>query len=144
MIALPAGLALANDLFAAGPYPFRIRTITAGVSLTLDSWQRQMREASDFLHDARADFQEQGYEVQTLRIATQPLPEYLSEWRSKKGLQTLSELDDFCEEQNFVFSVGPIINSDEYEPELGDWAAEVIRATSRLSFSIGEIGRAHV
>ena len=60
MIALPACLALPDHLFAADSHSFRIRTITAGVSLALNSWEEQMHEAAEFLHDARADFQDQG------------------------------------------------------------------------------------
>ena len=113
---LPAGLALPGALLEARPNPFRVRTITAGVPLALDGWDRQLQQAAAFLDAARTDFEARGYEVQTLRIATQPLPEYLSDWFSSAGLQVLSELDEFCQQQDMILSVGPIINSNQYEP----------------------------
>lgn len=137
MVALPACFALPGHLFAADTNLFRIRTITAGVSLALDSWQKQMQQAADFLHDARADFQNQGYVVQTLRIATQPLPEYLDDWQSAQGLRILSEIDDFCVQETFGLSIGPVINSNKHEPGLADWATELLGATSRTNFTVG-------
>jgi len=134
---LPAGLALPGALLEARPHSFRVRTITAGVSLALDSRDRQLQQAATFLDAARTDFQARGYEVQTLRIATQPLSEYQSDWLSLGGLQLLSELDEFCQQHDVILSVGPIINSNQYEPEVADWAAELIRTTSRISFTVG-------
>lgn len=137
LLLLPAGVVAPGSLFAASPKPFRVRTITAGVSLTLHSRVRQLQRAAAFLNFARTEFQARGYEVQTLRIATQPLPEYLRNWLSSAGLQLLSELDEFCQQQDMILSVGPIINSNKYESELADWAAELIRTTSRISFTVG-------
>lgn len=122
---------------ASDPHPFRIRTITAGVPLALNDWEQQLQEAYSFLDAARAEFTAQGYEVQTLRIATQPMPDYRSDWLSASGLRMVSELDDFCEQHGIVLAVGPVISSDHYEPKLADWAAEFIRSTNHLSFTVG-------
>jgi uncharacterized protein len=134
---LPAALAVPGELLAAQTHAFRIRTITAGVHLTLKNWQQQMQQAVEFLHDARSEFRDHGYEVQTLRIATQPLAEYLHEWSDTKGKQLLLELDEFCEQENVVLSVGPVVNTDHYDARLADWAVELIRTTSRVNFSVG-------
>jgi len=75
--------------------------------------------------------------VQTLRIAPQPLPDYLDEWSSSEGLRVLSELDEFCQQQNVILSIGPVINSDQHDPRLSDWAVEVIRNTNRINFTVG-------
>ncbi len=137
MFLLPASLAMPGVLFAADPHSFRVRTITAGVSLSLRRWHQQLQQAAEFLREARSDFQNQGYEVQTLRIATQPLPEYLKEWSISEGLRVLSELDDFCQQQNLILSIGPIINSDQHDPSLSDWAVELIRNTDHINFTVG-------
>ncbi len=134
---LPASLAIPGVVFAAEPPSFRVRTITAGVSLVLGSWRQQMQQAAEFLREARSDFQDQGYEVQTLRIATQPLPEYVNEWSSSEGLRVLSELDDFCRQQNVILSIGQIINTDHHAPRLSDWAVDLIRSTDHINFTVG-------
>ncbi|NOX70504.1 MAG: DUF711 family protein [Gammaproteobacteria bacterium] len=134
---LPAAFLVPGESPAARPQPFRIRTITAGVPLELNRWQNQLQQSVAFLRAARSEFQAADYEVQTLRIATQPLPEYRRDWLSTSGLKMISELDDFCEENDVVLSVGPVINTNRYEPGLADWAAELIHATKRISFTVG-------
>ena len=134
---LPAGFLVPGELLAARLQQFRIRTITAGVPLALDDWKKQLQQAVSFLRDARAEYQAQDYEVQTLRIATQPLPNYFRDWLSPAGLSFVAELDAFCEQNDIVMSVGPVISSDQYEPELAAWAADLIRTTSRISFTVG-------
>ena len=134
---LPAGLALPRVLFADEAHAFRVRTITAGIPVQLDRWQQQFEEAANFLIAARSEYQDLGYEVQTLRIATQSLPDFVDDWTSADGLRVLSEMDDFCDQHGFVASVGKVIDSDWHEPDLPEWAAELIRSTSNISLTVG-------
>jgi AraC-like DNA-binding protein len=60
---------------------FRIRTITAGLQGQKAGAFDQAEAAITFLRKARVTFEAEGYEVQTLRLATQPLQEYLPDWR---------------------------------------------------------------
>ena len=48
-----------------------------------------------------------------------------------------SELDDFCQQQGLILSIGPIINSDQHNPGLSDWAVELIRNTDHINFTVG-------
>lgn len=123
-------------LLAEKSHAFRIRTITAGVSLRMRGWHEQLRGAVDFLLEARDAYQDRGYEVQTLRIATQPLSEYLTDGFSPDGLRVLAEIDEYCQQQNLILCVGPVIDSDKHHPGLADWAAELIRTTDRINFSV--------
>ncbi len=134
---LPVGFVTPGLLLAADSHSFRVRTITAGVSLSLSGWHQQLKQAAEFLREARSDFQNQAYEVQTLRIATQPAAEYLNELSKSESLQLLSELDDFCQQQDLILSIGPIINSDQHDPSLSDWAAELIHNTDHINFTVG-------
>jgi len=136
---LPASLAIPDILLAADSPPFRIRTITAGVPLTASGWQQQLLEAATFLRAAKSDFQDQAYEVQTLRIATQALPEYLHDWSGTAGLRVLAEMDEFCRSEGLILSVGQMINAavgGGYNARLADWAVELIRTTERLNFTV--------
>ena len=55
----------------------KIRTITTGISL--ESAQREkIYQAAEFNQTAKDLFEQQGYEVQTTRIATNSWAEYLS------------------------------------------------------------------
>ncbi len=57
---LPARLAVPGLLFAVSPKLFRVRIITAGVPLTLDSRDRQLQQAAAFLNVAWTEFQARG------------------------------------------------------------------------------------
>src|SRR6266542_2432090 len=48
---------------------FKIRTITAGIDLKSTSDLATVESAMEFLQRARKKFEDEGYEIQTLRIA---------------------------------------------------------------------------
>src|ERR1700676_4882976 len=52
----------------------KVRTVTAFINIERDRYQIQLAEAVQLLHYARTVFESRGYTVQTLRIATQPVP----------------------------------------------------------------------
>lgn len=85
----------------------KVRTITAG--LTLDTECSQLPETIERLAEAQAVFDEAGYEVQTIRIATQPI-DLLAEEDSVTALRDLAgRVHEICDVQNFQFvSLGPI------------------------------------
>jgi hypothetical protein len=115
---------------------FRIRTITAGLNLRDTSNLKQAEEAVAFLQGARAGFQSDGYEVQTLRIATQPLGDYLPNWMDASSLQAIQALDRFAVENELMCSIGPVITGDFHHPEFAAWAAELVRQTKNISFTV--------
>jgi len=114
---------------------FRIRTITAGLHLQSASQLEQAKSALAFLHRARESFEADGYQVQTIRLATQPLGEYLPQWTEPATLKGLKVLDQFARDNDIVCSIGPVITDDRYHPEFGSWAAELVQQTSNISFS---------
>jgi hypothetical protein len=147
LLALGTAWPLASS-FAAGPNAsadtgpgnnaaqknFRIRTITAGVHLSSAANLDPAKAAVAFLHQARSRFEAEGFEVQTLRLATQPLARYLPDWKSPTGLTAIKALDQFAVDSKVGCSIGPVITDDQYQPEFGAWAAELAQQTS-VSFS---------
>ena len=137
LLRLAAFLPFAGHIGAAtAKNNFRIRTLTAGLQMQKAGWLDQAEAAIAFLHKARKAFQAQGYEVQTLRLATQPLPQYLPDWRSTKSLQAIVNLDQFAAENGVSCSIGPVITDDIYLEEFASWAVEVIRETQNISFTV--------
>jgi uncharacterized protein (UPF0210 family) len=135
--ALGAGLlgpALARS-GAVTPPLFRIRTITAGISLRSAGDVEALDEALAFLDQSQQPFVAAGYEVQTVRIATQPLAQYLPRWTDPASLPALRALDERARTGRVSFSVGPVLTTDEAAPEFAQWAAELVRATTNTSFS---------
>src|SRR6188768_1643980 len=83
----------------------------------------------------RARLEEAGYEVQTLRIATQPWIATLPRKQRTQTLDLLVRLDEFIAAHGVILSVGPVQRDDAHDDELADWSAELIRRTQRISFS---------
>src|SRR5712692_7426611 len=79
---------------AAKSHRFKIRTITAGVNLKNTTDLAAIEAAIDFLQRTRKKFEDEGYEIQTLRIATQPLPEYLNGKTRSEALADLKKIDE--------------------------------------------------
>lgn len=123
---------------ASAPYPssgFRMRTITAGVPLSNLSNLESVEKAIDFLRAARDVYVAQGIEVQTLRLATQPLSEYLPARNSPDGLQALANLDRLAVENEMVLSIGPVDPGEQGPQAFAEWAVELIRTTRNTSFT---------
>src|SRR6478609_11311744 len=85
----------------------KVRAITAFVRLDRDQYRKQIDEALAVLVRAKAEFVSSGYQVESLRITTQPLAELVAGMSEDKALAFLSELDDLSVKENFLPDVGP-------------------------------------
>ncbi len=117
-------------------YRFRIRTITAGVNLANTTDLRTIQSAIEFLQRARKKFEEQGYEIQTVRIATQPLPQYLNGKSRAEALADLRKIDEMLSAGNVILSIGPVITDDRHDAEFASWAVRLVRETKNINFSV--------
>ena len=117
-------------------HPFRIRTITAGVNLDTTGDLRTIESAIDFLQTVRKRFEAAGYEIQTVRIATQPLPDYLKGKSRAEALTDLKTIDQIIAAKNVILSIGPAITGDQYDPEFAAWATQLVKETRNINFSV--------
>ena len=120
----------------AAPRPFRIRTLTAGVSLRDAGDLRPVDDAIAFLQRARKRFESEGYEVQTTRIATQPFLDPVGVVARRRAIEPLQVLDRWVTERGVLISLGPVILTDRLDPDFAPWAAEVVRTTRNTSLSV--------
>ncbi len=97
--------AFAQDAQQA-PKP-NIRTITAFVSVDRARYQIDFAEAVKFLQLAKTRFESRGYKVQTLRIATQPFPEYTAGMKADERLSFFKNLDGIAQQDQVMLSIGP-------------------------------------
>jgi uncharacterized protein len=85
----------------------KVRTITAFLKLDPSIYPQQIQDTVDFLNKAKAGYEKAGFEVQTLRIATQPFPEYTRDLTQAEGFKLLRALDHLAGASGFLISVGP-------------------------------------
>ena len=115
-------------------FTFRIRTITAGVTLKNLSDTQSLNQAASFLKQAKKEFTDAGYEVQTLRIATSNLYTYLNNYSLKDALPFLQAFDDIAVKNGIsAFSIGQVLTPQDYREGIGEWAALLARNTKTIS-----------
>src|SRR6185437_3815573 len=115
---------------------FRVRTITAGVSLSGLADTAALLGAIDFLKAAKQKFVARGYEVQTLRVATSNLYTYLGSHSLYETLPYLERFDRIAQRRGVILSVGQVSSPDGYSTGMAEWAADLVRRTKTISFSL--------
>jgi uncharacterized protein (UPF0210 family) len=98
----------------------KVRAITAFVRLEQASHQQatveQIAATVSVLRAVKGEFEKQGYEVETIRIVTQPLPELVSGQSETQALAYLKSLSDLASKDGFIPSVGPAMMRDTDDP----------------------------
>ena len=115
---------------------FRIRTITAGVNLDGPGDLKTIESAIEFLQHARKKFEDEGYEIQTVRIATQPFSQYLNGKSRVDAIADLKKIDAVLSARNVILSIGPVITADRHDTEFAAWATQLVKETKNISFSV--------
>ena len=85
----------------------KVRAITGFVRLDRDSFQKQLVDTLTVLRNVKSEFESSGYEVQSLRVTTQPLAELVAGMSEDQALNFLKELDQLSVKENFIPNVGP-------------------------------------
>src|SRR5256884_3249130 len=120
----------------SGSPGFRVRTITAGTNLKSLADTRAVEAALATLKRAKQAVTDAGYEVQTVRIATQPLLEDAGPRARGAAMSALQALDRAVVAESALLSIGPVLAPDGDDPEFGAWAAELARTTQSISFTV--------
>jgi uncharacterized protein len=94
----------------------KVRAITAFVRLEQASYQKQVADTLTVLRTVKGEFEKQGYEVETLRIVTQPLPELVAGQSDTQALAYLRNFDALGAKESFIPSVGPAMMRDSDDP----------------------------
>jgi len=105
----------------------KIRAITAFIRVERSQYQIQFSEAVKFLKIAQTTFASRGFTVQTLRIATQPFPEYTQGMSRAETLQFFKNLDAIAQDEHFVLSIGPACLSGNDCDAQADLLAEILK-----------------
>ena len=94
----------------------KVRAITGFVRLDRPTYRKQIADALVVLRRAKAEFESSGYEVETVRLTTQPLAQLVSGLSEEQALAFLAQLDDLSVKENFLPNVGPAMLRDRDDP----------------------------
>lgn len=134
------GLPLARAADPKDPHQPKIRAITAFIRLDRARYEAQIQDALMFLRAAKAAFEKSGYEVQTLRITTQPFPEYTQGMSTADALAFFRAYDALAVKEGFDASIGPAMTKDTDNPSNAELLAEVLANAKTLEGSIAIAG----
>jgi hypothetical protein len=116
-LTLAAILAFSCTLAAqAQPTKPKVRAITAFVRIDSKNYQSKLAEALTVLHKTKAEFESQGYEVETIRFTTQPLADLTAGLTEDQALAFLGQLDAVAAKENVDPNIGPAMLHDNDNP----------------------------
>jgi len=114
------------------PLP-KLRTVTAFVRLDRANYQAKVAEALKMLRAARGAFTKAGYEVETIRITTQPFPEFTKGLTAEQALEFFHALDKLAQKEEFTPDIGPAMSRDSDDPKQADLLAHILAETQTIN-----------
>jgi uncharacterized protein len=114
----------------------KVRAITAFVRLDRAHYQEQIQEALKFLRQAKSAFEKSGYEVMTVRITTQPFPEYTRGMTDDQALAFFRDYDALAVKEGFDAAIGPAMMSEADDPHEAELLARIIANSKTLEGSV--------
>jgi len=128
-------LLLAAIAAAQTPAPSRskVRTVTAFVRLDRANYRTQVADALKLLHSAKDALTQAGYEVETIRITTQPFPEYTRGLSVDQALAFFQEFDKLSQQEGFTPDIGAAMTKDSDDPKQAELLARILAETQNLN-----------
>jgi len=92
----------------------KVRTITTGISLSSPKEQERILQATQFNQTAKDFLEQQGYEVQTTRIATNSWGDFLQNLSTLKIISQIQTIEQICQNLNIsFFSIGYVSSPEK-------------------------------
>ena len=122
----------------AAPDPARpkIRAITAFINLDRTQYQQQIAEAMTMLKRARIVYESRDFEVETIRISTQPFAEYTQGLTAEQALAFFKDYDALAQQQKFAASIGPAMLNASDPVSQADLLADILKSTKSINASL--------
>jgi len=127
-------LALASALMAADQRP-KVRAITAFINIDPKQYTAQYEDTMRFLDAAREAYRSAGFEVETVRIVTQPYTRFTGGMKRDEALTFLSKIDQLGAKLKFSPNIGAAMLGDGDDASSLDMLAQVL-ATSKINASL--------
>ena len=130
-------LAVASVAMAQGPNYSKpkVRAITGFVRLDRAHYVEQVAAALSVLRAASDEFKSQGYEVETVRIVTQPLGQLVAGLSDDAALAYLTDIDQLGAKEHFIPNVGPAMLSDADDPRAIHILARALTTLTNINAS---------
>ncbi len=114
----------------------KVRTITAFLKLDRARYQEQVADTLRMLRQGKRTLEAGGYQVETIRITTQPFPEYVRDLGRAETLRFFRDYDALAIKESFLGNIGPAMLSDRGDPADAGLLGEILCATRSLRASV--------
>jgi uncharacterized protein (UPF0210 family) len=136
--ALLSGASLAWP--AEEPAKPKVRAITAFLKLDRARYREQVQDTLKLLRRAKRTVEAGGYQVESLRITTQPFPDYTRGLPRPDALRFFGEYDALATKESFDANIGPAMLRDADDPAQAQLLGEILSATKGLEGSLAIAG----
>ena len=130
---LAAAMSAAQGSRQADPGLPKVRTVTAFVRMDRASYRAQVSEALKMLRAAKEAFTKAGYEVETIRITTQPFPQFTKGLTAQESLEFFKDYDKLAQQEGFTPDIGAAMSSDADDPKQAELLGEIIAETQTIN-----------
>jgi uncharacterized protein len=113
----------------------KVRAITGFVRLDRAHYVEQLSATLAVLRTASDEFKSEGYEVETLRIVTQPLGELVTGLADDAALAYLTDIDKLGAKEHFLPNVGPAMLRDSDDPRAIHILASALTSLTNINAS---------
>ncbi len=114
----------------------KVRAITAFVRLDRSKYEAQIGQTLKMLRKAKAAFEQRGYQVESVRITTQPFPEYVRGLTREEELMFFRAYDDLATKESFDPNIGPAMLNDTDDSSQAERLGEILSRTKTLKASL--------
>jgi uncharacterized protein (UPF0210 family) len=114
----------------------KVRAVTAFLKLNRERYREQVAVTLEMLRQARRIIEAGGYQVETIRIVTQPFHQYIRGLSRSDALRFFGDYDALAVLEAFDPNIGPAMFTDGDDPAQARFLAEVLSATQSLEGSL--------
>lgn len=118
----------------------KVRAITAFIRLDRSKYESQIQDTLKMLRAAKTAIEQGGYEVESIRITTQPFPEYIRGLTNEQALAFFRAYDDLAVKESFDANIGPAMLHDNDDTAPVELLGEILSTTKTLGASLHVAG----
>lgn len=133
--ALLASLFAAAAAQAADTSKPNVRAISAFVRLDRATYEAQLNEAKKVLESAKTEFVKRGYQIQTIRVVTQPFAELVKGLDEKQAIEYVAKIDAVTQKLDLMPNVGPAMMRNSDDPAAMQVLGHVLAKLPRVNAS---------
>lgn len=130
-----AGVALAAIAFGADSRP-KVRAITAFIEIDSRNYTSVVEDTVKFLNGTREAYRAAGFEVETIRVVTQPFPQWTAGMKRKDALALVGKYAELGARLGFTPNIGTAMVGDGDDRDPVDLLADILSTGIKTNASL--------